>query len=328
MRLRLSRWLSGLLGFVVVMAGVVSASPSPAQAEPDVSDVQARVERLYHEAEQAAERLNDARIDMADLRRDLMSLKADQDRQYALVGAAREDLQRSIVSQYEGQNLSTLGRVASSDGSSDFVSAVSTMSAYNDLQTELFDRFSVEAKALDLRKRATEQRLDEIKTVESKLEAEKATIEDKKSQAELLLSQLKEDERAALLSRDSVRLPTGISTSGRASAALQYAMAQVGKAYVWAAAGPNAFDCSGLTMMAWAQAGVALPHSSAAQFASGSRIEASELQPGDLVFYYTPISHVEMYIGDGLIVGAANPQAGVRVSRLDSMPYVGAVRPG
>ena len=96
----------------------------------------------------------------------------------------------------------------------------------------------------------------------------------------------------------------------------------------WLAAGPNAFDCSGLTMMAWAQAGVALPHSSSAQFGSGPHVAESDLRPGDLVFYYSPISHVGMYIGNGMIVHAANPGTGVTVSSLHSMPYVGAVRPG
>ena len=105
-------------------------------------------------------------------------------------------------------------------------------------------------------------------------------------------------------------------------------MAQVGDAYVYGAMGENAFDCSGLTMRAWAQAGVSLPHSSSAQFGSGPRIAASDLQPGDLVFYYSPISHVGMYIGNGMIVHAANPGTGVAVSGLYSMPYVGAVRPG
>jgi cell wall-associated NlpC family hydrolase len=105
-------------------------------------------------------------------------------------------------------------------------------------------------------------------------------------------------------------------------------MAQVGKAYVYGAAGPSAFDCSGLTMMAWAQAGVSLPHSSSAQYSSGPHVAASDLRPGDLVFYYSPISHVGMYIGNGMIVNALNPGAGIRVSSLYSMPYVGAVRPG
>jgi cell wall-associated NlpC family hydrolase len=105
-------------------------------------------------------------------------------------------------------------------------------------------------------------------------------------------------------------------------------MAQVGKAYVYGAAGPSAYDCSGLTMRAWGAAGVGLPHSSSAQYNMGTHVSASQLRPGDLVFYYSPISHVGMYIGNGMIVNAENPSAGVKVTGLYSMPYVGAVRPG
>jgi peptidoglycan DL-endopeptidase CwlO len=110
--------------------------------------------------------------------------------------------------------------------------------------------------------------------------------------------------------------------------AVAYAKAQVGKAYVYGAAGPDAFDCSGLTMAAWSQAGVSLPHSSSAQYSSGPQVSESELQPGDLVFYYSPISHVGMYIGNGQIVNALNPGSGVQISGLHDMPYAGAVRPG
>ena len=110
--------------------------------------------------------------------------------------------------------------------------------------------------------------------------------------------------------------------------AVAYAKAQVGKSYVYGAMGPDSFDCSGLTMAAWKQAGVSLPHSSSAQYASGRQISESELQPGDLVFYYSPISHVGMYVGNGQIVNALNPGSGVQISGLHDMPYSGAVRPG
>ena len=124
------------------------------------------------------------------------------------------------------------------------------------------------------------------------------------------------------------RLPANVPVSGRAAAAVNYALAQVGDAYVYGAAGPSAFDCSGLTMMAWAQAGVGLPHSSSAQMGSGTPVSSSSLQPGDLVFYYSPVSHVGIYIGGGRIVHAANPSSGVQVAGVFSMPFSGAVRPG
>ena len=200
------------------------------------------------------------------------------------------------------------------------------MSAYNDLQGQLFDSFSTEAKALNVRAKATQQRAAEIQEKQDQLVAEKKTIDANLAEAEALLDKLKAEEREALLSRGSVRLPSGVDATGAAATAIRYAMAQVGKAYVYGAAGPSAFDCSGLMMMAWAQAGIALPHSSSAQYGIGRHVSSQELQPGDLVFYYSPISHVGMYIGNGLIVEAANPGAGVRVSGVFSMPYAGATR--
>ncbi len=322
---KLASALSGLaLAATVCIVGFVPAQP--AQAEPDIDDVQKQVDTLFHDAERASERLNDAKIELADLRGDLVSLQADQDRQDGRLEAAREDLQDSIVSQYEGQSLSAVGVVAETDDADSFVSHLSTMSAYNDLQSQLFDSFSTEAKALAIREKATEQRAAEIQQKQDQLAAEKTAIDDKLAEAKALLDKLKDEEREALLSRGSVTIPSGIDASGAAATAIRYAMAQVGKAYVYGAAGPSAFDCSGLMMMAWAQAGVGLPHSSSAQYGIGRHVASGDLKPGDLVFYYSPISHVAMYIGNGLIVEAANPGAGVRVSGVFSMPYVGATR--
>ena len=97
---------------------------------------------------------------------------------------------------------------------------------------------------------------------------------------------------------------------------------------MYGAAGPSAFDCSGLTMMAWAQGGVGLPHSSSAQMGMGTPVSSSDLQPGDLVFYYSPVSHVGIYIGNGQIVHAANPSTGVQITGVFSMPFSGARRVG
>lgn len=312
----------------LALGATVGLVPSTAQAEPDIDGVQTQVDRLYHEAEQASERYNDAKLELDELNQDLSSLRADQARQDARLQVAQGHVQDSVIRQYEGQSLSAVSQVIVSEDPSAFLGQLSTMSAYNDLQSELYDSYSAEVKALDIRRKATKRRTDQVAAAEKQLAAEKATIDTKLAEAQSLLGKLKADEREAILSRGDTRLPSEVPASGRAAAAVQYAMAQVGDAYVYGAAGPSAFDCSGLTMMAWAQAGVALPHSSSAQYASGPHIAASDLLPGDLVFYYSPISHVGMYIGNGLIVNALNPGSGVQVSGLYSMPYVGAVRPG
>ena len=115
--------------------------------------------------------------------------------------------------------------------------------------------------------------------------------------------------------------------SGRASEAIKTAYAQLGDPYVYGAAGPGAFDCSGLTMYAWNSAGVSLPHSSSAQYSSTRHVSISDLQPGDLVFYYSPISHVAIYIGGGRIIHAPHPGRSVEIAPLHEMPISGAARP-
>ena len=117
-------------------------------------------------------------------------------------------------------------------------------------------------------------------------------------------------------------------SSGLGSAAVSFALAQLGDPYVYGAAGPDAWDCSGLTMAAWAAAGVSLPHSSSMQLSSGTPVSSSALVPGDLVFYYSPISHVALYIGNGQVVHAPYPGTTVEVVPLTSMPISAAVRPG
>jgi peptidoglycan DL-endopeptidase CwlO len=318
-----------VLGLTAI-AAIAFVPATPAQAEPDIKDVKARVERLYHEAEAAQERLHDAKLDLADLRSDLSGLKADQSRQDERLDEVRDQVSDAVVRQLEGEGISTVGQIVVSEDPGSFLDTLSTMSSFNDLQSSLLTDYDTELEALEIRREATDARTKEIAELTDQLSTEKATVDDKLGEAKDLLADLEAEERDRLLaSRGGItRMPSSVPASGRAAAAVSYAMAQVGDAYVYGAMGENAFDCSGLTMRAWAQAGVSLPHSSSAQYGSGPHIAASDLQPGDLVFYYSPISHVGMYIGNGLIVHAANPGTGVAVSGLYSMPYVGAVRPG
>jgi cell wall-associated NlpC family hydrolase len=104
------------------------------------------------------------------------------------------------------------------------------------------------------------------------------------------------------------------------------ALSKVGSTYVAGGSGPNTFDCSGLTSFAYAAAGVMLPHSSRAQSTLGRRVERNELQPGDLVFYYSPISHVALYIGNGMIVHARTQGVPLSVTSVDQSGYRWAVR--
>src|SRR3954471_20172417 len=220
-----------------MIAAVGFMPTTPAQAEPSIDDVQKRVDKLYHQAEQAQERYNDARLELRDLQGDLDSLRADQNRQDDAFEEVRGQVQDSVVRQYEGQSLSTVGQVALSDDPQSFLAQLSTMSAFNDLQSQLFDKYATEAEALGLRQAATERRADDVSDLQKELAQEKATADKKLAQAQDLLDELKAKERDEILSRGVARVPSDVPASGRASAAIAYALAQVGDSYVYGAAG-------------------------------------------------------------------------------------------
>lgn len=113
-----------------------------------------------------------------------------------------------------------------------------------------------------------------------------------------------------------------------AAQAISFARAQLGKPYVWGATGPSAYDCSGLTQAAWRAAGVSLPRTTYTQINAGPRVSRSQLAPGDLVFFYSGISHVGLYIGGGQMIHAPRPGAPVRIAPIDEMPFAGATRVG
>jgi peptidoglycan DL-endopeptidase CwlO len=322
-----------LIAAAAITTATVGMVPTgSAQAKPTIADVQHRVDRLYHAAEQASEHFNQVHVQLQQMHGAVRALRADQARQQQRTEQARRLVANSIVRQYEGDSLSAVGQAVVSSDPSAFVSQLTTMSAFNSMQASQYSSYLTQAKALRIRQDATRSQLTKVASLEQQAATDKATIQHNLDAAKSLLDKLKSAERARLLeaSRGSdVRISSAaIPASGRAAAAVHFAMAQVGKPYVYGAAGPNSYDCSGLTMAAWGAAGVGLPHSSSAQYGYGTHISASQLQPGDLVFYYSPISHVGMYIGNGMIVNAENPSAGIRVAPLYSMPYVGAVRPG
>jgi cell wall-associated NlpC family hydrolase len=311
----------------LVAIGVGVGSPS-ANAKPDLETLKKQVEKYDHLAEQASERYNDARVKLAETETKLDALNADLERQEAVIAAMRDQVAAMVVDQYQGDALSTTSQVVLSSNPDAFLDNLNAVSAYNNQRGEVMKEFSTELKRLKLRKEVVTAEAKRLNALKGQMAAENAEIDDKAAKAQALLDDLEAEARAELFGGDYGGELPSVPANGRAAVAVRYAMAQVGKAYVYGAAGPNAFDCSGLMMRAWGAAGVALPHSSRAQQGSGSPVSRSELRPGDLVFYYSPVSHVDMYIGNGLVVGAQNPRAGVRVVGLDSMPYVGAVRPG
>ncbi|MBX7470530.1 glycoside hydrolase [Streptomyces sp. CB01201] len=174
-----------------------------------------------------------------------------------------------------------------------------------------------------------------------KKEAAKKDITEKIAAAEKLQSQLKEQERERLAELERKKefdaqtawLSTGVlkdissSASEQGKKAVKFATDQIGKKYVWGAAGPDTFDCSGLTSQAWLAAGHPIPRTSQEQWAQLPHVAIKDMRPGDLVIYFADATHVGMYIGDGAIVHSPRPGRTVTITGAGSMPILGVVRP-
>ena len=120
--------------------------------------------------------------------------------------------------------------------------------------------------------------------------------------------------------------PAVAAAAGRRGSAMSIAMGKLGAPYRWGAAGPSAFDCSGLVYWSYRQTGTTLPRSSSAQSRVGTPVSKGALQPGDLVFFYRPVSHVAIYIGGGRVVHASTAGKPVKISNLNDMPFATARR--
>ena len=241
---------------------------------------------------------------------------------------------RAIVQTgYTGKTQSGLAAFLTSDSAAELVQQMTTLdmiaSYTNSLVAEV-------AAAQDVAQQAQAEADAAAATATAgldKLAAQKAEVEKQVADYQALFARLTADEQAAvttaiagpaLQAPDIDELP--VAPGSAAAVAIAAALEQRGDAYDHGGTGPDVFDCSGLTQYAYAAAGVSLPHSSRAQSQMGRQVSRGELQPGDLVFYYSPISHVALYIGNGLIVHARTYGSPVAVTSVDQNGYRWGVR--
>ncbi|WP_219420401.1 C40 family peptidase, partial [Pseudonocardia nigra] len=167
---------------------------------------------------------------------------------------------------------------------------------------------------------------DEAARAEEEIEARKRAAEMRINEAEQLLDRLTPEERRERTGPDVAAPDVPIAGTGVGVEALRAAATQLGKGYRWGAEGPSNYDCSGLTYWAFKQAGVTLPRSSSQQATVGRSVSWDDMQPGDLVFYYDPVSHVGIYAGEGKMINA--PQTGdvVKYQTVSSSAFSGGRR--
>ena len=330
-----------------VAAGVIFIQASAdADPKPTLDQAKKQVAALQHQAEVAGESANDLRGQISAATARVKALQGGIAKQQAQVDTVKRQIGSLAVAGYQTSGISTTAQLLLSTNPDQFLSQASTAQAFAGQQNSALRRFQIaQGKLTDLQ--ASEQtELAGLQAVQAKQDAFKNQIQTNLDAAQKVLDKLSaadrqriaaenareaEQARAQRPTRDSTRttadLPS-VPASGRAGIAVQAALSQMGDPYVWGADGPSSYDCSGLMMYAWGKAGVSLSHSSKAQASEGRRVSKSQLMPGDLVFYYSPISHVGMYIGNGKIVHAPRPGKTVSIAPMDEMPYNTAVRPG
>jgi peptidoglycan DL-endopeptidase CwlO len=316
-----------LLPLTVLSTGLLTASATPATS----TRLEDQLDRQNREADALVEQYNQSNEALKGIRRTLKGLRAE-------ASGAEDDLRklqatlgaRASAAYTQGAG-SAVAAVLGSDDPAAAIARVQVLDLLAAHDGDLMDQLGVAGEAFAERRRnlvaAEKAQAAEVE----RLQAKKAEVERAADKTRALLARMRAADRPAAPSAPSspVAPPPsggGGGGSGSAAAAVAYARAQVGKPYCYGGSGPGCFDCSGLTLMAWQQGGVSLPHSSAAQINVGRRISASELQPGDLIFYYSPISHVSIYIGGGQRISATHTGDYVRVQSLGSS-IVGYARP-
>jgi peptidoglycan DL-endopeptidase CwlO len=361
------RWIAATAMSLGLIATLVAGSGQPAQAEPPltVAEAKALIAQLETDASAIDQEYVEIKDQLTRGRAKLELKQADVKAQAKRVEKLKFQVGQVALAQFQNRNLDTAAQLFVTSDTEGFLSQISTVEKVSENQNSVLQEYqqqeaamatlalsaktdlaalTEQEKQLKALRAASDKKIADSKAVLAKLSAEerrKIEAEERRAAAEARAeaeSDTKESDtedsatktktKATNNNDDDDDAPAATGGSGKGARALAFARAQLGKPYRYASAGPSAYDCSGLTYAAWKSVGVSLPRSSRSQYGAGSYVSRSNLQPGDLVFFYSPISHVALYAGNGQIIHAPNPRERVEYSSMSYMPYAGAKRPG
>jgi cell wall-associated NlpC family hydrolase len=310
----------------VVMPNLAAAAPH--HGPQSVTSIQKRLGQLALQNTHLVEKYDRAQVEVQ--RRAKAAHKAE-----AVAATAQKAYRRAhlefaqfVQAQYETDNFGAAGALLDSSSGSNYLDRLDTLDMVSTHNAQIVDAVSqARQDAADAAARA-EHLLDAARQLRSHLGNQKQKVEAQIRKYQNLLATLNSAQQYAYqratnpaVSVSSLKLVQ--APTAAAETAVRFALAQVGKPYSWGAAGPSSYDCSGLTMAAWAHAGVSLPHSAAEQYNYGTHVPISALLPGDLIFFYQPIGHVTIYIGNGMMVSA--PTEGEDVSVVPLSAFSGDI---
>jgi len=327
---------------VTLLPGAASAAPTaPATQAASPQEATKLVTEANHQLESVTEQVNDAQVQLEEQQAAAAAAGESVAAAQAQLATLDTQMRQVARSAFTGENLSHFNALMTSGSAEEFLAQVTmldTLAGHTDevlTQVSAASTAAQQAKATaDAAAAVAQQTLDEVTARQGDLQGQITDYQAQYAalsaaqQAEINRSQAGPALPAPGRSRNVTAESAGpvAASSEAAQVAVDTALAQLGDPYVWAAGGPNAFDCSGLTQYSYAAAGVRLPHSSKAQSTMGTAVSRNELQPGDLVFFRSPVSHVGMYIGGGRMVHAATFGVPVQITSVDMAGYAGARR--
>jgi cell wall-associated NlpC family hydrolase len=289
------------------------------------------IAQLDQELGAATEDYNYANQQLADTQAAAKKTAADLKKTEKDLVSAQDLLNRRVVNIYKAGNPSVLGVLLDADSFSDLISRLDELTRLGEQDADLVKQVQEYRVQVTERKATLETQLQEEKTYAAQTAAAKQKVLaqlDKQKEAlkgkEVQIAQLKKEEAARQAKLAAEARAAKALAASRGGRVVKIAMQYLGVPYVWGGASPRGFDCSGLVLYSYAKVGVTLPHSSRMQIGSGKPVSRDQLKVGDLVFFYSPIQHVGIYIGNGRMINATGTQ--VQISDVWQNSYAGACR--
>jgi cell wall-associated NlpC family hydrolase len=312
-----------------------------AQAAPSVASVQRDIDRLRTLAAEKYEAANEATIRIKSLQKETGVLQQREVVIQEELQVASRVLAKIAISEFQGSGFGGTFELLFSSDPTKYLSDASVLDSLSKGYSKQLREFAATKQRVQATQLVIADRTSLLIAEQKRLNRQVQEAKSALIKAEKLLKSLAKADRERLLREEAARENKILNDSKgyaasykgdntRGSIALKFALQQIGDVYVWAAAGPTRWDCSGLTMRAFQKAGISLPHSSRVQVKYGKSIAYSNVKPGDLLFFGKPISHVSIYMGGGKMVQAPRPGKKVEVVALTKMfgrkPFVGARR--
>ena len=311
---------------VAALALLVPAAGSRAQTtdpRPDLTALVAQAKQLEFQINALSEQYDSLRIQLTRAQADALIAKRAATRTQSALALGQQAIAQLAAENYMNAGLDPTLQALVAGNPEQFLSQAATMTEIDQASGDRVSALSnVAAQALREQQTA-EQQVTAVNALQAQLGTKKQAIEAKID----VVNSAAMKQAMAIFTQTGQYPDITIPTANTVGAqALQAALTKRGDPYVWGAAGPSAFDCSGLVVWAYAQEGITLPHFTGDQWNSGMHVSRSDLEPGDLVFFYPDISHVGIYLGDGLMVDAPDFGETVQVQPVFWADYVGAVR--